>query len=176
MGKPDNTEKILAEGDSKTSPTAITTRKVVPSDRHDCDPLTLEEVRKLVEANNHSGQPEAAIVCQIYKESSFFPCAKSRTSTAAGLMGVTVTAIMDIIGRNSGETKEQWRARAAVVHASMTPAANIEYGTQYLKLRIGWSKRDITAGTDGYGTGAGTPPAYSPAEIAWRPAESAMRA
>jgi hypothetical protein len=155
MAEPGAEKKVVATSNSTTSPTSNTQRKVVPAKKYDCDRLTLEEVRKLVKENNKSKQPDELIICQMYKESDFYPCAKSTKSTASGLMGLTVTAVMDIIGQNKGETKEQWRVRAREVHKGLSKEENIQYATKYLQIRIERAGGDLETGMNGYGTGAG---------------------
>ncbi|WP_076606150.1 transglycosylase SLT domain-containing protein [Cystobacter fuscus] len=154
MAEPHTKSKVVAESASTTTPTSNTERKVVPIKKYDCDRLSLDEIKKIVKEHNKSKQPDEFIICQIYKESDFYPCAKSSESTASGFMGLTVTAVMDVIGQNKGETKEQWRARARTLHSGLTKEQNIEYATKYLQMRIDRAG-DLEKGVNGYGTGAG---------------------
>lgn len=64
--------------------------------------LTYDEVVKLVSANNRSDEDTALVTCICYKESRFDPLGKNPHSTAAGLMGVTKTAITDLNRRKIG--------------------------------------------------------------------------
>jgi soluble lytic murein transglycosylase-like protein len=107
-----------------------------PTDR----PLTYSETRSLVAEHNRSGQDDEVVIAVAWKESSFDPNAKAKTSSATGLMMMTKAAAKDV-GADHSKMKD--------------PIANMRAGTEYLKLRIRWVGGDLSKGLDGYGTGPG---------------------
>jgi RHS repeat-associated protein len=102
--------------------------------------LTYEQMVALVSNNNKSDQPLEVIISMAWTESSFDPSAKSSSSTATGLLGVTAGAA---------------RAAGANPKDMTDPAKNIAAGSAYLQMRINWAHGDISKGLDGYGTGPG---------------------
>lgn len=114
-------------------------------------PLQYDEVVKLVAANNKSKNAAVTtelLVSLIWKESGFRSDANPGSSTATGLMQMTVAAVDDV-NKNTppGEHFE---------HAEMTdPAKNIQCGTYYLDLRIKRAGGKLKEGLEGYGTGSG---------------------
>lgn len=109
--------------------------------------LTRDQVETYIKANNNASVSTELLLCLIWKESSFDPKTKSRSSSATGLMQVTKPAVQDV-NRNTPKGVH-------FEHSEMTdPAKNIPCGTHYLKQRI---KRagDVKKGLEGYGTGLG---------------------
>jgi RHS repeat-associated protein len=104
----------------------------------------LEKMSSLVSANNISGQSNELVLCMAWKESSFNETAKTKDpkSTAAGLLGVTKTALKDLSGYKYEDT-------------STKGIENIKAGTEYIKLRIKRANGSVEKGLDGYGTGSG---------------------
>ena len=109
--------------------------------------LTYDQIAALVAANNKSNQDDALIIALCYKESGFDPNAltKDPASTAAGLMGVTETAIREV------NRVDNTRLSYQQVYISGT---NIEMGSRYLRIMI---RRfgSTPDGLDKYGTGPG---------------------
>ncbi|HYO48835.1 MAG TPA: lytic transglycosylase domain-containing protein [Chloroflexia bacterium] len=110
--------------------------------------LTFDEVKQLITANNKSTVSTELLTCLIWKESGFNPNAKSKSSSATGLMQMTKGAVEQV---NKSTPKG-----IHFEHSEMTDSArNIDCGSRYLQIRIDWAKGDLTAGLNGYGTGAG---------------------
>lgn len=109
--------------------------------------LGYDEVRTLIEANNNSSLTTELLTCLIWKESGFDPNAHSASSTATGLMQMTVGAVQDV-NHNTPQGIH-------FEHSEMTtPARNIACGTYYLAILIRrWG--NVTAGLEHYGTGTG---------------------
>ena len=109
--------------------------------------IAYENLARLVAANNKSGEDDLLVLALCYKESGFDPdvVTKDPSSTAAGLMGVTRTAIREV-NRVDGTALSYDQVRTA--------ASNLEMGTRYLRIMI---KRfgGRSAGLDRYGTGPG---------------------
>jgi soluble lytic murein transglycosylase-like protein len=105
--------------------------------------LSFDEVAALVAANNQSNQSNELIMCMIYKESSFNPDAKARTSSASGLMQLTKAVAKEL----------------GVEYDTFTDAAtNIANGSRYLNRRItwkNWANGSVRDGIAGYGEGYG---------------------
>jgi hypothetical protein len=110
--------------------------------------LTFDEVKQLITGNNKSTVSTELLLCLIWKESGFDPNAKSKSSSATGLMQMTKGAVEQV---NKSTPKG-----IHFEHSEMTDSAkNIDCGSRYLQIRIDWAKGDVTAGLNGYGTGAG---------------------
>jgi hypothetical protein len=111
--------------------------------------LTFAEVSSLADSNSQLvSTNKELLLCLMWKESSFNPSEKSKSSTATGLMQLTRGAVQDV---NANTPKG-----VHFTHAEMTnPGKNIECGTRYLELRIKWAQGSIDKALDGYGTGAG---------------------
>jgi hypothetical protein len=110
--------------------------------------LTFDEVKQLITANNKSTVSTELLICLIWKESGFDPNVKSKSSSATGLMQMTKGAVEQV---NKSTPKG-----IHFEHSEMTDSAkNIDCGSRYLQIRIDWAKGDLTAGLNGYGTGAG---------------------
>jgi hypothetical protein len=111
--------------------------------------LGLQDVQKLVAANNLSTNfSNEFITCLIWKECGFNP-RQNATTSATGLMQVETGAISDV-------NKLPARAGKPFTYADMADnAKNIQCGTLYLDLRVKWAKGDITKGVNGFGTGTG---------------------
>jgi soluble lytic murein transglycosylase-like protein len=110
--------------------------------------LTFDEVKQLITANNKSTVSTELLTCLIWKESGFDPNVKSKSSSATGLMQMTKGAVEQV---NKSTPKG-----IHFEHSEMTDSAkNIDCGSRYLQIRIDWAKGDVTAGLNGYGTGAG---------------------
>jgi Transglycosylase SLT domain/D-alanyl-D-alanine carboxypeptidase len=113
--------------------------------------LTYEQVTKLVVANNRCQSDLVSteiLVSLIWKESGFDPAVTNSTSTATGLMQVTVAAVKDVNNNTPASVHYE--------HSGMTDAAkNIQCGSFYLGLRIKWADGKLKEGLEGYGTGRG---------------------
>jgi soluble lytic murein transglycosylase-like protein len=111
--------------------------------------LTFDEVKQLITANNKATAVSTELLtCLIWKESGFDPNVKSKSSSATGLMQMTKGAVEQV---NKSTPKG-----IHFEHSEMTDSAkNIDCGSRYLQIRIDWAKGDVTAGLNGYGTGAG---------------------
>src|SRR5881398_1612476 len=82
-------------------PLSIWEREVPPSSPRQQKPapqttLSIDRVQALIAGNNQSSVSLDLLLCQIWKESRFNPAAKSSTTTATGLMMVTVGAVADV--------------------------------------------------------------------------------
>ncbi len=109
--------------------------------------LAYSEIVALVAANNRSGQDTDLIVAMCYKESGFDPAVRTRVagSSAAGLMGVTRTAISEV---NRVD-------KTVLTYAQVQDAAtNIEMGSRYLRIMVS-RFTSIASALDHYGTGPG---------------------
>jgi hypothetical protein len=106
----------------------------------------LQEIRRLVQANNRSCLAHELIVCQIYMESRFDACAQPPGSSARGLMQLLKVANrelfrLDNLGKPLAERcpEDQLYARADAFHDSpafIDEATDIQSGTRYLQLLI----------------------------------------
>jgi len=114
-------------------------------------PLSYKEVTDFVVANNKSTNTAVTtqlLMSLIWKESGFRPDAKAATSTATGLMQMTVGAVSDV-NKNSPQGVH-------FEHSEMSdPARNIQCGTYYLDLRIKRAGGKLKEGLESYGTGVG---------------------
>jgi len=104
--------------------------------------LSFDEIAKLVSDNNNTSNiSNELIICLIYKESSFNPDAKARTSSASGLMQLTKAIA----------------AEFGVEYSTFTdPATNVANGIRYLNRRVNWKNwgnGSIRDGLAGYGEG-----------------------
>jgi hypothetical protein len=121
--------------------------------------LDYESMKSLVAANNQSGLSDELIIAQAYKESRFKTGAKSTSSSATGLLGITKTAVTEV-----NRVK-----KTSYKHSEMsTGATNLKVGTLYLSICVD-RKGTTAAALDYYGTG----PGYSTNIIA---AETALKA
>jgi membrane-bound lytic murein transglycosylase MltF len=114
-----------------------------PAQRPDDDPLTYDQIRALVAANNHSGQSDELIIAMAYKESRFRPNAQNLHSTVGGLLGLTDQAIEDVqtyFGANRDIDRHN-------------PAQDIDAGSRYLALLISRAHGDVPQALARYGTG-----------------------
>jgi membrane-bound lytic murein transglycosylase MltF len=109
--------------------------------------LTYEQVRQLVEQNNHSNFSTALLICLIWKESGFVSDAKNPNSSATGLMMMTRDAVTDV---NANTPKG-----VHFEHSEMTDQTkNVSCGTYYLSiLRRRFESDQVTL--EHFGTGAG---------------------
>lgn len=107
--------------------------------------MTLEEITRLVAANNQSTLfSNEFVTCLIWKESTFDPTQVSGSSTATGLMQMTKAAVTMV---NSNSPKG-----VHFTHADMTDAAKcIQCGTRYLDI----CKTKMGGIDTPYGTGPG---------------------
>ncbi len=111
------------------------------------NPLTHDQLKALVAANNHSGQSDELIMAIAYAESRFHPNAPNPHTTAGGLLGLTDPAMKDVQAHYQG-TRNIDR---------YDPAQDIDAGSRYLALRILWADGDVSRALAGYGHG----PAYA---------------
>ena len=111
--------------------------------------LTEAEVRDLVKANNRSRRlSDDFLVCLIYKECKFSPRRNDTGSSAAGIMQIMPSAV--------DEVNKTLPAGQRFKHSDISDNARcIQVATLYLDIRIRWAGGDVTAGVNGYGTGAG---------------------
>jgi membrane-bound lytic murein transglycosylase MltF len=92
-------------------------------------PLTIDQVRTLVDANNKSSFSTEFIVCQCFKESSFVPDATNPGSSALGLMQITKAAL-DYVNANTPPGVH-------FIHDDLSdPTKNIQCGTYYLDALV----------------------------------------
>lgn len=132
-----------------TTPVTATSSAPAPAPaRSACPDLRtrLREIRQLVAANNRSGLAHELIVCQIYMESRFDPCAQPEGSSARGLMQLLKVATrelfrLDNLGKPPAERcpEDALYARADAFHDSpafIDEATNIQFGTRYLRLLV----------------------------------------
>ncbi len=91
--------------------------------------LSFDDVKKMVKVNNRSGQSDELILSIIYKESTLDPGASTNGSTASGLMGMTKTAVREVL-RKTGDI------RSADDIDLSDPVTNIQFGSTYLKLMV----------------------------------------
>jgi len=121
----------------------------------------LQEIRKLVEANNKSKQSTEMVICQIYKESSFDKSAAHSKSSARGLMQLLTAPVQQIYQNRyedehgkirSPKLLKQVHKEGKDFHDSpqmLDAATNIQYGTEYLQYCIDL-KGSISAGYQKY--------------------------
>ncbi len=109
--------------------------------------LPREQVETYIKANNNASVSTELLLCLIWKESSFDPKTKSRSSSATGLMQVTKPAVQDV---NRNTPKGVHFENSDITD----PAKIIACGTHYLKQRIK-PAGDTKEGLEGYGTGPG---------------------
>jgi hypothetical protein len=123
---------------------AITRRLDTPLKRGG---LSYNEMRKLVAANNRSGQSDDLVMAIAYTESRFLPTAKysDPAKTAAGLMGLTDPAVKDLRDLHEGYDRVD----------KFDPARNIAASSRYLRLRIKRTRGNLRQALAGYGPGIG---------------------
>jgi len=123
---------------------AITRRLATPLKRGG---LSYNEMRKLVAANNRSGQSDDLVMAIAYTESRFLPTAKysDPAKTAAGLMGLTDLAVKDLRDLHEGYDRVD----------KFDPARNIAASSRYLRLRITRTRGNLRQALAGYWPGFG---------------------
>jgi membrane-bound lytic murein transglycosylase MltF len=108
---------------------------------------TLDEMKQLAQANNHSSLTWQLIVAIAWKESSFDPDAVASGSSGTGLMMMTTGAVQDVNNNTPQGVHFD--------HSEMKdPAKNLSCATYYLGIllqRFGSKKSAL----EHYGTGAG---------------------
>ncbi|TRX73986.1 transglycosylase SLT domain-containing protein [Pseudomonas mangiferae] len=113
------------------------------------DRARLQEIRRLVTANNRSTLDNDLIICQIYMESRFDAMAKAPGSSAKGLMQMTLAAVKQVYQtRKEKELKHKIRDKAEfeacmaegkAMHSSaliFDEATNIQLGTEYMQYCV----------------------------------------
>ena len=111
--------------------------------------LTYDQVKGLVKGHNKSTiVSDQLVIALIWKESAFNDAAINPSTTATGLMQVTKGAVDDVNNNTPQGIHFSYDDR-------QDAAKNIECGTYYLDLRIGWANGDVKKGLEGYGTGTG---------------------
>jgi soluble lytic murein transglycosylase-like protein len=110
--------------------------------------LSFSQVQTLVEANNNSSFTNELIISVCWKESSFDPGATTSTTSATGLMMLTVGAVDDVNHNTPSGVHFE--------HSQMTDATrNIQCGTWYLKILLKrWGQVKNNA-LEHFGTGPG---------------------
>jgi hypothetical protein len=112
----------------------------------------LQAIRRLVEQNNQSCLSTEMIVCQIYMESRFDPCAQAEGSSARGLMQLLRVANRELFRLDNLRKPLHVRQSEAALyrtaddfHASpafIDEATNIRTGTRYLQSLVDKAKRE----------------------------------
>lgn len=117
-------------------------------------PLTYEQIKELVRENNRSKLPDEMIIAVVFKESSFDPSARSKSSSESGLMQVGKRAWTD-----THQNVLKQRDVPDFQKNVLDPATNIQRGSAYLQLRIDRARGDISQGLNGYR--GGVEPGYA---------------
>ncbi|WP_263140899.1 transglycosylase SLT domain-containing protein [Pseudomonas sp. RIT-PI-AD] len=108
----------------------------------------LQEIRRLVSANNRSTLDNDLVICQIYMESRFDPMAKAPGSSAKGLMQLLKQAVQQVFKyrkqKELGHMPSDKVTQAAFdegkeLHQSAliyNEAVNIQLGTEYMQYLL----------------------------------------